>query len=62
MRWDVAGSASVSDDVKERFLDRYGNRISREGNVGTVLIQWAIALAVFLSLNRWLAANACCPG
>ena len=26
-------------------------------NVGTVLIQWAIALAAFLSLNRWLASR-----
>ena len=29
-----------------------------EFNVGTVLIQWAIAIAAFLGLNRWLAANA----
>ena len=29
-----------------------------EGNVGTVLIQWAIAIAAFLGLNRWLAAHA----
>lgn len=27
-------------------------------NVGTVLVQWAISLTVFLSLNRWLAARA----
>ncbi len=27
-------------------------------NVGTVLVQWALALAVFIGLNRWLAANA----
>jgi NSS family neurotransmitter:Na+ symporter len=26
-------------------------------NVGTVLIQWVIALAAFLGLNRWLAAR-----
>ncbi|MDH3734837.1 MAG: sodium-dependent transporter [Gemmatimonadota bacterium] len=26
-------------------------------NVGTVLIQWAIALAAFIGLNRWLAAR-----
>ena len=26
-------------------------------NVGTVLVQWGIALAVFLSLNRWLAGS-----
>ncbi len=29
-----------------------------EFNVGTVLIQWVIALAAFIGLNRWLAANA----
>ncbi|WP_419950489.1 sodium-dependent transporter [Candidatus Palauibacter sp.] len=29
-----------------------------EFNVGTVLIQWAIAIAALLGLNRWLAANA----
>ena len=29
-----------------------------EFNVGTVLIQWAVAIAAFLGLNRWLAANA----
>ena len=29
-----------------------------ESNAGTVLIQWAIAIAAFLGLNRWLAANA----
>jgi len=29
-----------------------------EFNVGTVLIQWAVALAVFIGLNRWLAARA----
>lgn len=27
-------------------------------NVGTVLIQWAISIAAFLSLNRWLARRA----
>jgi NSS family neurotransmitter:Na+ symporter len=27
-------------------------------NVGTVLIQWGVAIAVFLGLNRWLAARA----
>ena len=27
-------------------------------NVGTVLVQWAISLSVFLFLNRWLAAHA----
>jgi len=27
-------------------------------NVGTVLIQWAVALVVFIGLNRWLAAHA----
>ncbi|MFV1988121.1 MAG: sodium-dependent transporter, partial [Gemmatimonadota bacterium] len=26
-------------------------------NVGTVLIQWAIALAAFIGLNRWLASR-----
>ena len=26
-------------------------------NIGTVLIQWAIALAVLLALNRWLASR-----
>ncbi|WP_420633107.1 sodium-dependent transporter [Candidatus Palauibacter sp.] len=29
-----------------------------EFNVGTVLVQWAIAIAVFLGLNRWLATKA----
>jgi len=29
-----------------------------EFNVGTVLIQWVMALAVFIGLNRWLAAHA----
>ena len=29
-----------------------------EFNVGTVLIQWAIAIGAFLGLNRWLAATA----
>ncbi len=27
-------------------------------NVGTVLIQWALAIAAFLALNRWLARHA----
>ena len=26
-------------------------------NVGTVLIQWAIARAAFIGLNRWLASR-----
>ncbi len=30
-------------------------------NVGTVLVQWGLALAVFLSLNRWLADRGGAP-
>ena len=27
-------------------------------NVGTLLIQWGLAIAVFIGFNRWLARNA----
>jgi cytochrome c biogenesis protein CcdA len=27
-------------------------------NIGSVLIQWAVVLAVLLALNRWLARSA----
>lgn len=41
-----------TDDLRASFT------LFSEFNVGTVLIQWALALSVFIGLNRWLAANA----
>lgn len=31
MTWDVTNTQSLQPDVKERFLARYGRRISKEG-------------------------------
>ncbi len=43
------------DDIGATF------RLFSQFNVGTVLIQWALAIAVFLGLNRWLAMRAAGP-
>ncbi len=33
LRWRVAVSPSLSDDVRNRFLTRYANRLTQEGEV-----------------------------
>ena len=33
LRWDVAGSPSLPDDVRERFHSRFARRITREGEL-----------------------------
>jgi ribosome-associated protein len=33
LRWDVRGSAGLPDDVRERFIERYGRRISSDGEL-----------------------------
>jgi ribosome-associated protein len=33
LRWNVAASPSLTDDVRRRFLQRYSRRITRDGDV-----------------------------
>ncbi len=33
MRWDVAGTAHLPDDVRERFRQRFANRLTQEGEL-----------------------------
>jgi len=33
MHWDVTRTSSLPDDVRQRFLGRYKNRINREGRL-----------------------------
>jgi ribosome-associated protein len=33
LRWHVAGSPQLPDDVRERFLARFGRRVSRSGEL-----------------------------
>ena len=33
LHWSVEKSASVSDDIKSRFMDKYANRINTEGEL-----------------------------
>ncbi len=33
LRWDVAASASLPDDVRQRFLEQYARRITNEGEL-----------------------------
>jgi len=33
LRWDVAGSPSLPEAVRRRFLERYARRITREGEL-----------------------------
>jgi len=33
MRWDVAGTPSLSDDVKARFLEKFANRLAGGGEL-----------------------------
>jgi len=33
LRWDVTGSRSLPDDVRERFLRAYASRVTRDGAV-----------------------------